>query len=576
MMDLLSSWRDTIRINDNISRPYVLYQFILMASTILAPSTIILMITGSYHSVLQLDVWTSYFLSVLPVGIYIAICMLCKSSIQITAAAVLTAIYSIVMMIATVGTIISIVTENFGSPNVIFMAGLVIIFVIAGILHPQELFCLVYGVIYFMTVPSTFILLTVFYLCNLNNVSWGTREIPKKLNKEEQAEVEREQETKRKKKETKSWINRLGLATLINEARELIRSLLGNSTPTDQNATGEIKTPDNSQQEPADKQVLNRKASIVPQISVAPNNAAPEIEGVELDPDNPYWSKLKQFGRGKIQHLDHGESEFWKFMIWKYLHPLDEDKSHKEKIRVDLISIRNNVVFIYFMINFLWTIITLQLQSMEDKLKDFYIIQKYEPLSLLFLAIFFLALLLQFGSMFVHRWGTFLHLMSSTRIDWFYATHTEDDFARFVVQEAGRLQTFEPEPDYDEIAPDYDDDDEFDAHTISTGTSEQYDVIGPIPPEGSSQEFNRQKSIDINRWRQSVPQLQQIFERRLTIMQKKWENGTISRKNSPLQRADTSRRYSQKHQSMRKQMFDNAFRDSRKQEHTVGIQMDII
>lgn len=48
MMDLLSSWRSTVRINDNISRPYILYQFILMASTILAPSTVVLMITGTY------------------------------------------------------------------------------------------------------------------------------------------------------------------------------------------------------------------------------------------------------------------------------------------------------------------------------------------------------------------------------------------------------------------------------------------------------------------------------------------------------------------------------------------------
>jgi hypothetical protein len=59
-------------------------------------------------------------------------------------------------------------------------------------------------------------------------------------------------------------------------------------------------------------------------------------------------------------------------------------------------------------INFLWTIITLQLQSMEDELKNFYIIQKYEPLSLIFLSVFAIAITLQFLSMFMHRWMLFV------------------------------------------------------------------------------------------------------------------------------------------------------------------------
>jgi chitin synthase len=60
-----------------------------------------------------------------------------------------------------------------------------------------------------MVVPSTFILLTIFYLCNLNNVSWGTRETPKKLTKEEEEEQKRKEEEKKKKKESKSLLNRL-------------------------------------------------------------------------------------------------------------------------------------------------------------------------------------------------------------------------------------------------------------------------------------------------------------------------------------------------------------------------------
>ncbi|PVD20015.1 hypothetical protein C0Q70_20509 [Pomacea canaliculata] len=114
------------------------------------------------------------------------------------------------------------------------------------------------------------------------------------------------------------------------------------------------------------------------------------------------------------------------------------------------------------MMNFLWCVIALQLQSMEDTLKTFYIVQKYEPLSLFFLSIFAMVLVLQFVSMLVHRWGTFLHLMSSTRIDWCKKTHTEEEFARFVVSETQKLQNLEPIPDYEGG-----DDDDFDEDGMS-------------------------------------------------------------------------------------------------------------
>ena len=114
------------------------------------------------------------------------------------------------------------------------------------------------------------------------------------------------------------------------------------------------------------------------------------------------------------------------------------------QIAEDLAIIRSNVVFIYVMMNFLWCVIALQLQAMEDSLKTFYIVEKYEPLSLVFLAVFAVVLLLQFLSMLVHRWGTFLHLMASTRIDWCNKSHSEEDFARYVVNQTKLLQNLEP------------------------------------------------------------------------------------------------------------------------------------
>ena len=40
-----------------------------------------------------------------------------------------------------------------------------------------EFGCLPYGFIYYVTIPSMYLLLVIFSIYNLNDVSWGTREV---------------------------------------------------------------------------------------------------------------------------------------------------------------------------------------------------------------------------------------------------------------------------------------------------------------------------------------------------------------------------------------------------------------
>lgn len=47
------------------------------------------------------------------------------------------------------------------------------IMIIAGILHPQEFWDLASGLLYFLTIPSGYLLLTIFMFTNMHNVSWG-------------------------------------------------------------------------------------------------------------------------------------------------------------------------------------------------------------------------------------------------------------------------------------------------------------------------------------------------------------------------------------------------------------------
>ena len=210
-----------VRLHFILTSLYMLYLPVLRLYSMLT-----CVCAGSYHSVLGLSILWAFVLSLVPVLFYLLICLTQKNDVQIKVGAVLTALYTVVMMIATVGTLISIATESFNSPNVVFLSGLFVIFLIASLLHPQEFFCLVYGALYFLVVPSTFILLTVYYLCNLNNVSWGTREMPKKLTAEEE-EAERLAEEEKAKRKKRNVFSLYGAVSLLQELRDAVRGLWG-------------------------------------------------------------------------------------------------------------------------------------------------------------------------------------------------------------------------------------------------------------------------------------------------------------------------------------------------------------
>ncbi|KAK3581706.1 hypothetical protein CHS0354_031106 [Potamilus streckersoni] len=437
IMDLLSNWRVTVQMNDNISTPYIFYQFVLMVTSLLAPGTVTLMIAGSYQAVLGLSTTYSYLLSVMPVLAYIVICIKCKSETQLQVAAFCTSVYTIVMTIVTVGTILSIVNEEFFSPNVIFLEGIGIIFTTSAIWHPKEAWCLVHGLLYFFTVPSTFIFLTIYYLCNLHNVSWGTREGPKVPSVAEPVE---ESAQKKKKKGLCTRISSsLGVATFLQELMEYVRQMLKINIKMSVTKSPEVLLSGHNQRPP-------RSPCQQPSF-----RACPQVI------ENPtYWMEQAPLKEAKAEDLEKTEVQFWDSVIRKYLYPLDEDKKQQEKIKQDLMSLRNNIVFGFFLLNFMFSVALLQLQLNKYQLRAFYIVGKYEPVSVFFLLTFATLLLVQFIAMLIHRWGTFQHLISSTRISFCNLHISRDDMFREAVMESKKLQSSEPVPDY---SCDTDDDD---------------------------------------------------------------------------------------------------------------------
>ena len=73
---------------------------------------VIFLIAGSYNRVLEIDLWESYLLSVIPVFLYVMLCLKAKTATQINVAAVLSSVYAIVMLLVTVGAVINVATQD--------------------------------------------------------------------------------------------------------------------------------------------------------------------------------------------------------------------------------------------------------------------------------------------------------------------------------------------------------------------------------------------------------------------------------------------------------------------------------
>jgi len=107
-------------------------------------------------------------------------------------------------MLVLIGLIVQMATEGLCFPTTVFFLFVSGTFVGAAVIHPQEFMCLIHGVVYYLAIPTMFMLLMIYAMCNLNLVSWGTREVKvtpteKQMQEEKQAEIENKKNEELKK-----------------------------------------------------------------------------------------------------------------------------------------------------------------------------------------------------------------------------------------------------------------------------------------------------------------------------------------------------------------------------------------
>ncbi len=174
---ILKNYRRTIRVNENVSFLCILYHILFLASYILSPATITIAIADAFNATTDIDMWGSFILACLPAIVFLVVCYQSwKEEIKIGFAALLGTYYSILMMIVVVGTIVRIVDGSWKTTAVLFLVIMAIIFFLTAICHPFELNCVQPCLLFFLCIPTSYILIIIYSLTNMNQSNWGTRD----------------------------------------------------------------------------------------------------------------------------------------------------------------------------------------------------------------------------------------------------------------------------------------------------------------------------------------------------------------------------------------------------------------
>lgn len=475
IMDLLLDAKETVKRNNSISTPYIMYQCMIMLGTILGPGTIFLMVVGAMVSAFQISNFQALMYNVIPIMLFIIVCFYANNDVQIYFAMILSSAYALLMMAVLIATAIQLQQEGISSPSGIFLVGIASSFLISAIVHPQEFTCVCHGFLYFMLVPSMYLLLQIYSLINLYNVSWGTRENPAQKAEEEAMQKAVDEEKKGKLDDVSEWLGLKEKTSTLSkicqcfvctrdngekedEAVELLKkntgylenmdkrmktierttdvmgryaSLAGyrRMPPGSSEALGTIKE-NSDPQLPEQKLPEEDTSANVPEVSVKP-------EIWKEDENDPVWAQDAIFEKSTRQRLTNVETTFWKEMIKKFLLPLDRSVKTEQRVKGELIDLRNKVVFAIFMMNGIFILVVFLLQLNKDELfiewpidakfnitflpdsKSIGIEYEYlkmDPIGLVFVVFFGTILIFQFFAMLAHRFGTFSHIMADTKL----------------------------------------------------------------------------------------------------------------------------------------------------------------
>ncbi|XP_053719412.1 chitin synthase chs-2-like [Synchiropus splendidus] len=405
VVDILGASTIVSKRNPSMSKPFLLYQLFNLTSAILAPATICLLIGGSLGFIFDIHASWALVLAVIPPAIYLFLCFKLKADTQILIAAIMSVIYAFLMLVVCISIIGSMIRDQtILTPSSIFVVAMAFIYIITAIMHPQEFHLVFYGFLYIICIPSAYLLLTIYSMCNMNNVSWGTRETkpaPGASKPENETKQTSAEKTKSKFSKFLSWFK-----CCKKSSKEPVQPVVVNQ--------------ENLMQEP----IPGPLNTIVEDENISPNEEPRQQDTPFEKPVHCWVTDLQTYSDDmhlQEEFLESDEVNFWKELQEQYLKPLPVDKEQQKAMTNDLKDLRNKITMVFFLMNALWLVATFTLQLIDIPinipkfnmtLEDTGEFVEIEPISFMFILGFASSVIIQFLGMFYHRLMTLIHYVA--------------------------------------------------------------------------------------------------------------------------------------------------------------------
>ncbi|XP_076094769.1 chitin synthase chs-2-like isoform X3 [Mytilus galloprovincialis] len=418
ILDLILDYKNVTKTNQNISFLYIVYHVFLFVSTLLTPGSIFMLILGAIILGFEaIPPWLALILNLIPVGIFILLCLYASSQKQLQYAAVLSGVYVIVMVIVMIGVIRDALNEGLCSITTILLLFVAGVFVISALVHPKEFLCIMPGLLYFVAIPSMSMLMFLYSIGNLHVVSWGTRETKQKT------ESDSPKKTHTPEKEETGYFCSLGnfVSCIFCPTNKYTKEdfLYTNML----NEVNVLVNKNENQEEEGKSEIDKESMEEVADDSNKCTEKRDEIKHVEEEEEDKEKDVTEShyYADDTVPMIGKKELKFWNSTIERYLTPLETKKEKEIKVQEELIELRNKVsLFVYLLNAILVTVMfgLTQVNTFKDSLSISIFCDNNPvsivPIALLFAVVFGLLLLIQFLCMLYHRFSTLIHISAST------------------------------------------------------------------------------------------------------------------------------------------------------------------
>lgn len=173
----------------NTNVVHMFYIITMLMAGLVGPGGVFLMLVGGLRMI-SLPLWASFALNTTLISTFFATSLFCSKKVQLLVAKVLSGFYACIMMMIMFAIIIEAFAkrdECWLTPSTTTLIAVATVYLLAGVLHLLQIFDLLHGVVFYLTIPSMYMLLPFYCVFNLTDTTWGTREHATGRKKEQMA-----------------------------------------------------------------------------------------------------------------------------------------------------------------------------------------------------------------------------------------------------------------------------------------------------------------------------------------------------------------------------------------------------